>query len=482
MGNKRSSDIVVILPVERMENVKKTRFRFGWIIILLVTVFTGTGWSREKPTDKIVVPEVKYSHFNLKNGLKIYVFEDHQVPLVEVNLWYKVGSLDEPEGITGISHMLEHTMFLGTDTLPKDRIHQLVKEVGGYSNAYTNNESTRYFEKLPTANLELAIAIEADRMGNLKIDPEEFRREKEVVKQERRRSRENDAISSALEEIKAAAFATSPLHHEVIGWMSDIDGLTAEKLREYYGRYYGPNNAILAVAGDVTPDRVFKLAEQYFGDYPSIPITRNIAVEPEQKEERKLVIKKLTNVPYIFTLYKLPEGNHPDMVAINFLLEILAGRSNSRVNLELKQKKELILGSAAWATELPVPGYALIVLVPVAEDKIEAVETGFDAELNRLIIHGVADEELRVIKKAVIKDLVFSRRNITSLASKIIVGEVRYNDPEFFKKEITYLNELTKEDIVRVAKQYFIKEHRTVGYVVPLQSDSCKTDKPRELN
>jgi zinc protease len=472
----------VILPVERVENVKKARFRFGWVIILLVTVLTGPGWSNAKPADQIVVPEVKYAHFTLQNGLEIYVFEDHQVPLVEVNLWYKVGALDEPEGMTGISHMLEHTMFLGTDALPKERIHQLVKAVGGYCNAYTTNEFTRYFEKVPAANLELAIAIEADRMSNLKIDPEEFRREKEVVKQERRRSRENDVVSSALEAIKAAAFTASPLHHEVIGWMPDIEGLTAEKLREYYQRYYGPNNAVLAVGGAVTPERVLKLAEQYFGGYPPIPITRKIAVEPEQKEERQLVIKKITHVPYIFMVYKLPEGNHPDMAAIKVLLDILVARSNSRVNVELQQKQELILGSAAWATELPVPGYALIVLVPLADDKIEAVATGFDAELNRLITHGITAEELRVVKKTVLKELVFSRRTITGLADKIILGEVRYNDPEFYQKEINDLNELTKADIVRVAQQYFIKEHRTVGYVVPLRSDFCATAKPEGLN
>jgi zinc protease len=458
-----------------MKIVKKNNFTVSFVILLLITFFTGAAWCKETPAVKITVPEVKYSQFSLKNGLKIYVFEDHLVPLVEVKLWYHVGSVDEPEGITGISHLLEHTMFLGTEALQKDQVHKLVKQVGGRNNASTSNDYTAYYETVPAVNLELALAIEADRMHNLKIDPEEFQREKEVVKQERRRSRENDAIRSAYEEIKAAAFTASPLHHEVIGWMPDIDALTVEKLQNHYQRYYRPNNAILTVTGDVTPKRVFELAGQYFGDYQPGQTTRNIPKEPEQKEERKLTIEKLTNVPYIIMLYKLPEGNHPDRAAIEFLLDILVDRSTSRVNLELQQKKELILGAGSWSVNLSIPGYAQIVLVPVAEDKITAVAAGFDTQLDRLIQNGVTDEELLIIKKSVLKDLIFSQRTITEFADYVTLGDLYFNDPEYYKKHLNNIDKLTKEDIARVAKQYFTKERRTIGYVIPQKSDPGET-------
>jgi zinc protease len=459
-----------------MGNMGKIRFRPGLFVCLLLLLLTGTIWAEEgNVIEQIAIPEVKYTHFKLANGLEIYVFEDHQTPLAEVNLWYKVGSLDEPEGMTGISHFLEHLMFLGTNTLGKDQVHALVKRVGGRNNAFTSYYTTRYYEKVPGINLELAIAIEADRMGNLRIDPEEFRRERAVVQQERRRNIESDAIRSAWETIKAAAYTKSPLHHEVIGWMDDIGRLTPEKVMEYYQRYYTPNNAVLTVCGAVAPQKVYNLAQEYFGAYQPRTVKRSIMVEPKQKKEQRLTIAKVTEIPYLVMLYKLPAGNHPDMTAVRFLLKVLVDK---RVKPELEHRRELILGAGYGVDQLPVAGYAQIVLAPIDADKITIAETAFDAELKGLIRHGVKDSEFQGVKKEYLKDLVFKQRNISNVAGMVIDGVVKYNDPGYYRRQINEGQSITKADLARIAKKYFVKSQRTVGYIVPSQTitDSSKTE------
>jgi zinc protease len=448
---------------------------------LLIAIFSTAVYGANNVTDnKIFIPEVKYTASKLDNGLQIYVFEDHKFPMAQVALWYKVGSLDEPEGMTGISHLLEHTMFLGTETLKKDQVHHLVSEVGGYNNADTSYCRTRYYEKVPAANLELAIAMEADRMNHLQINESEFNREKEVVKQERRRGIENDAFNSAYYEIMAKAFQKSPLRHPVVGSMKDLDGFTAAQIKNYYQRYYVTNNAILAVSGDVVPEKVLKLAEHYFGSYKPREIKRINTEEPQQTEERKLTIEKLTEVPYIVLMYKLPAGNHPDMAAIDCLLDILVNKVSSRVTVELKDKQGVFLYSGAWNMKLSVPGFAGIVLIPISVAKIPDVQAGFERELQSLIEKGITPEELQAFKKSFLKKLVFEKRNPLNYADDVIEGILEYNDPDYYKKQIIQIQQLTESDIVRVAKKYFIPNTRTVGYIVPSESQEGQSIKEKE--
>ena len=189
------------------------------LCVLLIALSTGMAVAQKQSNSEVFIPKIDYTEYKLDNGLQIYVLEDHKLPLVNFSVWYKVGSIDERDGISGISHLLEHTMFLGTETLKKGQIHKLVKSVGGSNNAGTYYDYTKYYEELPASKLELAMAIEADRMRNLAINPPEFKREKKVVKQERRKRVENSVFWSSLEEVQAKAWANTPLEHQIIGWM-----------------------------------------------------------------------------------------------------------------------------------------------------------------------------------------------------------------------------------------------------------------------
>lgn len=457
----------------------KNKLKIG-LLCLLMLLFSSMGYGEKgAPQDHILIPEVQYTSFRLENGLQIFVFEDHKFPLVEVALWYKVGSLDEPEGMSGVSHLLEHVMFHGTDVLKKDQVFQLVKEVGGYNNANTSYYRTKYYEKVPAANLELAIAMEADRMRHLKLESDEFNREREVVKQERRRGIENDAFSSAFYQILAEAFTKSPLRHPVIGSMKDLDGLTLDQVKDYYCQYYVPNNAILVVSGDAVPEEVHKLAEKYFGSYQPREIKRVSVAEPPQTQERTLVIEKMTEVPYIVFMYKIPSGNHPDMAAIDCLLNLLVNKSSSKVTVELKNKKGILLDSGAWSMKMPVASVAPIVLLPLSVEKIPEVQQGFEAELRKLTDQGITAEELAAYKKAVLKELVFAKRNPLNFTDDVIEGILAYDDPDYYKKQILQIEKLTEADVVRAAKQYFTENTRTVGYIVPPATDQTQLTKEK---
>ncbi|SKA00333.1 M16 family metallopeptidase [Selenihalanaerobacter shriftii] len=439
------------------------------LISLIVLALTGCAGLAKKQDvkGKLFVPKVNYSYFKLNNGLQVYVFEDHQLPLAKFAVWYKVGSIDEPQGLSGISHLLEHTMFLGTESLPKDEVHELIKSTGGINNAGTYYDYTMYYEEIPSTKLELAMAIEADRMGNLKIDPQEFKREKEVVMQERRKRVENTTFNSALEKIQAKAFKESSLHHQIIGWMKDLKNINTNDVRRYYNQYYAPNNAVMVVSGDVDPQRVHKLAKKYYGDYQSKEIDRLNIKEPKQTKERFIKVKENTKLPIIGMIYKIPKGNHPDMIAIEALLDIWINNSTSRVKSELKKKKNMILRVGAFPVELRKPGFALIYTMPMKKEIIDQVKNAFDEELKKLINEGITDEELKIVKKAALKKTIFNQKKTSEIAHTVAKSVIRYNDPKLYQKKIKRLKNLTKDDIIVAAKEYFTKNNRTVGYIVP---------------
>lgn len=447
--------------------MKNRKIRLFLISAVILAFLFNAGVFAE--SSEILIPEMPYHHFQLDNGLQVFVFEDHRIPLVELSIFYKVGSIDEEKGLSGIAHFLEHTMFLGTESLPKGKLEKLIKSVGGQYNAVTSYDFTYYYSQVPSSKLELVMAIEADRMANLKIDPEETEREREVIRQERRSSVENNVFMAGLERIQAKAFPESSLNHHVIGWMEDMENIKVEDLKRYYDTYYAPNNAVLVVAGDADFAEVKTLAEKYFAGYGRREIKRPEFVVDRQEAEISEVVELFTNVPFTVMLYKTPEGNHPDTLAIGIFLDVLVNNQSSRVIQELQNKENLILETGAILYSLRVPGYALVYLVPAHEDLIEKAQKAFDREIARIINEGIAEEEFQAVKKAVEKELIFSQREIESMAAQIGLSQLNYDNPDLYKEQLVYLNQLTVEDIVEIAKEYFTKENRTVGYIVPVK-------------
>ncbi|MBM7556113.1 M16 family metallopeptidase [Halanaerobacter jeridensis] len=437
--------------------------------LLLISLGNGATLAQKETTSEVFIPEINYTEFKLDNGLEIYVLEDHQLPLVNFSVWYKVGSIDERDGISGISHLLEHTMFLGTETLNKGQIHNLVKSVGGSNNAGTFYDYTKYYEELPSSKLELAMAIESDRMRNLAINPQEFRREKKVVKQERRKRVENSVFWSSLEEVQSKAWANTPLEHQIIGWMEDLNQIDLQNMKDYYRQYYAPNNAALVVSGDVKPQQVKRLAQKYYGDYQAQKIERIQFAKPQQKKEQEVTVRKVTRVPFIQMIYPIPAANDEDIIAIKALMDILVNNSSSRVKEHLKQKQRLILEAGSNVQGLRKEGFALLYLIPTSEQLVDRVRNSFDHQLQRIKRKGITKEELEIVKKNSLKTMIFNQRDTGTKANILAQGVVRFDNPELYKEQLSTLKNLTEADIVAAAKKYFKQQDRTIGYILPKQ-------------
>lgn len=455
-------EVIIKMNYKRIGKAKLLFF----CTIILTLLFSFSLFAAE---EVIVIPEFPYHNFQLENGLEVYVFEDDSIPMVEVSIYYKLGSIDEEKGLTGISHFLEHTMFLGTEALPKGRLDELISSVGGDFNAYTSFDHTCYYIEVPSSMLELAISLEADRMGNLLIDPIEIEREREVISQERRTRIENNVLDAGLEKIKAAAFPESSLNHNVIGWMDDINNISVNDIRRYYENYYQPNNAVLVVSGDVNLEEVEELTDRYFGIYEAGEIERPEFFTDLKDEELSLTIEGDTSVPLTAMIYRIPEGNHPDVMAIDIFLDIFINIGSSRVRQQLQREENIILQASARTQSLREPGYALIYYIPMDEGLLEIAQEAFDKELEKILNEGINSEEFKIVKKAYEKALIFSQRDPDAMASSIAMGKLSFNNPDLYRDELRYLNQLTEEDIIEVVKNYFRKDNRTVGNIVSLK-------------
>lgn len=431
--------------------------------ILSLTIF----FTLTAAAEKIELEQPEYQSFKLENGLQVMVFPDHSIPLLKYSIYYNVGSIDEKEGQTGISHFLEHLMFLGTKNLPEGEIDDLISSVGGQLNAATSFDYTYYYHEVPSSMLELVMALESDRMQNLRFNKEEINREREVIKQERRMRTENNIFSRGFEEIKAAAFPDSYLEHNVIGWMEDLNSISTAELKKYYQHYYSPNNALIVVSGDVETEAVKNLVQKYYADYQSANIVRKDFELPEQNEEKTHKVHLQTNVPYALQLYKIPPADNLEVAALEIFLDILANNQSSRLKEKLQKKAGIILDSGAFMYPLRTESFALIYFMPSNQDLVEEAQQAFDRELNKIFTEGITAQEFEMVKKQYQKSLIFSQKNINSAASNYALSRLRFNKTDLIAEKIDYINSLSKEDVVQIAQKYFKQNQRTRGYILP---------------
>ena len=269
--------------------------KHGLLSAFLISALAGAG----------VAAEV--IEYQLDNGLKLLVKQDRRAPVVVSQVWYKVGGSYETDGITGVSHALEHMMFKGTAAYPAGEFSRIIADNGGRDNAFTGPDYTAYFQTLESSRLEISFRLEADRMRNLVLKQTEFDKEIEVVKEERRLRTEDQPQSFLYETARATAFQTSPYRYPIVGWMQDLDNMTVRELADWYQRWYAPNNATVVVVGDVEPDAVHALAEKYFGVLPAgKPVQVESLKEVAQRGVKRITVKRPAELPYLLMAYKTP--------------------------------------------------------------------------------------------------------------------------------------------------------------------------------
>lgn len=405
----------------------------------------------------------------LPNGLKVLTLEDHKAPVATFQVWYKVGSKNEPVGKTGISHILEHMMFKGTKKYGPSELSKIVQKNGGNDNASTSMDYTNYFENIASDRIDLCLDLESDRMINLLLDPNEFLSERDVVAEERRMRYEDDPQSTMYEELMAAAFKSHPYRWPVIGWMSDIKSITRDDLYNYYRTYYTPNNAAIIAVGDFDTEKLLKKIEATFGSISERPIPHeHNFIEPAQMGEKRVIIKKEAQLPYIAIAYHAPNLKDPDSYPLEVLSLILSGGKSSRLYENLVYKKQMVLYAGGDYAGLHKDPHLFLLYASVApQKKIEEVEAALYEEIEKLKNEPVTDRELEKAKNQTESSFIMAQDSIfyqgMLLGQYEILGDWRLKD-----HYLEGIRRVTKEDIQRVAKKYFTEDNRTVGILIPL--------------
>jgi zinc protease len=410
----------------------------------------------------------------LDNGMKVVVREDRRAPSVVHMVWYRSGAIDEPEGVTGVAHVLEHMMFKGTRAVGPGEFNTRVSAVGGRDNAFTSRDYTAYFQQIPPAHLGAMMALEADRMKNLVLDDAAFAREIEVIKEERRLRTDDQPRALVHEQLMATAFQAHPYHHPIIGWMTDLETMTAEDARVWYRRWYAPNNACLVVVGDVDHNAVFKLARQHYGAIAASELPmRRISNEPAQRGARTAVVRAPAELPYLAMAWPVPALRDPagdrDVYALQVLAEILDGYEGARLNRALVREKRLaVLVGAGYDSINRGPSLFYLEGIPAPGQSMEALAAALRAELQRIRDEGVSEAELKRVKTQAVASRIYARDSLMGQAMEI--GQLEASGLSWRDDErlLAGLRAVTAEEVREVARRYFSDDTLTTARLDPL--------------
>ena len=411
--------------------------------------------------------------FTLGNGMKIIVKEDHRSPTAVHMIWYKAGSMDETSGTTGVAHVLEHMMFKGTKNIKPGEFSRRVAALGGQENAFTGKDYTAYYQQIDAAKLEQMMLLEADRMNNLKLDEKEFSQEIKVIMEERRLRTEDRAASLMTEALHAAAFVAHPYRWPVIGWMSDLQQMTAQDAQNWYQRWYAPNNATMVVVGDVHADQVRKLAQKHFGGIPAraVPTTR-AQQEPPQRGIRRVLVKAPAENPAVILAFKVPTLRNvekdDEAYALDVLAAVLDGYDNARLNAKLVRTDKLA-HSVSVSYDGIERGPSLFILsgAPAKGVTTLELENRLRAEIQRIANDGVTDAELRRVKTQLIASQTYKRDSVFGQAMEIGSMEMSGLKHTDIERTIERLKAVTPSQIQAVAKKYFGDDALTIATLAP---------------
>lgn len=415
--------------------------------------------------------------FKLTNGMKIVVQEDHRSPVVVSQVWYRAGSIDEFNGTTGVAHVLEHMMFKGTRKVPAGQFSRIVAAAGGRENAFTSRDYTVYFQQLEKSRLELSMKLEADRMANLNMSDAEFAKEIQVVMEERRWRTDDKPQAQVGEQLMSATFQTHPYGRPVIGWMNDLEHMKAQDARDWYKRWYAPNNATLVVVGDVDPKQVFRLAQKYFGPLKAQKLPeRKPQAEPEQRGERRLVVKAPAKLPYLAMAYHAPSlrdtKNDWEPYALEILAGVLDGNAASRLNRDLVRRDRIAVDvSVGYDAVNRGPALFEFDGTPSEGTSVQDLEIAIRGQIEQLKQDGISEEELQRVKAQVIAADVYQRDSMFYQAMQIGMLEgtgLSWRDLDDYPR---HLQAVTAEQVQAVARKYLVDDTLTVAVLDPQPID-----------
>jgi zinc protease len=412
--------------------------------------------------------------FQLSNGLKLIVREDHRAPTVAHMVWYRAGSMDEVNGKTGVAHVLEHMMFKGTDKVKSGEFSRLVAAVGGRENAFTSRDYTAYFQQVEKSKLDQVMKLEADRMSNLNFDDAEFLKEIQVVMEERRLRTEDNPSSLLNESLMATAYMSSPYRHPVVGWMNDLVNMKAVDALDWYRSWYKPNNATVVIAGDVDPKVILQSVEKYYGVASARELPdRKPQIEPPQKGIKRVQVKAPADSAQLAMAWKVPKlqvGKLDDdePYALELLAAVLDGYDNARLNRTLV-KQERVVNDVGVGYDMVSRGPELFLIsTSMAKGKtVEQAESSIRKALKEIVDKGILDSELKRIKVRILSDQIYKRDSIFGQAMEIGSTEMAGFSWRDIDVMLEKMQTITPAQVQAVAKKYLVDEGLTVAVLDP---------------
>lgn len=402
--------------------------------------------------------------FTLSNGMKFLVVEDFSIPNANMYFFYKVGSRNEHQGITGLSHFFEHMMFNGAKKYGPKEFDRTMEFNGGANNAYTSEDVTVYTDWFPASSAEIIFDLESDRIASLSIDPKMVESERGVVLSERRTGLENSPWRPLSEALQATAFQEHSYHWPVIGYEDDMKNWTQQDLELYFKTYYAPNNCVVVVSGAMKMEKVKELAQKYLEPIPAQPAPPKVhIVEPAQTGERRITIKKEVETPYMMMGYHTPESKHEDFYALNILSSVLSSGNSSRLYASLVDQKELATDVGTVISESLNPFLFNIYVIANQNVKENDLEQAVYTEIEKIKNEGITEKELQKIKNQKLMEFYNQIETINGKSNNIGTYEVFFGDyRKMFDAPANY-NKVSVADIQRVAKKYLTKSNRTVA-------------------
>lgn len=442
----------------------KRGMRWGWlaaiICVALVDPLAGQG----------VAGEIGFEKYHLDNGLEVILAQDHSVPVVAVNVWYRVGAANERAGRTGFAHLFEHMMFQGSENIAKGEHMQLIERAGGSMNGTTSSDRTNYFETLPASQLPLGLWLEADRMRSLAVTQENLDNQREVVKEERRLRLDNapygTSINAAVSTVPYNAAGCFAYAHEVIGSMEDLDAADLDDVQEFFALYYAPTNATLTLVGDFDAEVARGLIEEYFGgipaggEVPEIDCSDPFSHLPVEET----FVDVNANLPAVFMSYGVPPVRDVDAPALSLLADVLAGGESSRLHQRLVREEQAAVEVLNFADLRRGPG--LLVLGAISNQGVSAerLRELIDEELERLTRDGVPHEELDKVKNQHRSQTVRGLQTVLGTAEALQQANFFHGDPAAVHTELQRIMAVSTADLQRVAQQYLRTDNRAVVF------------------
>jgi len=413
--------------------------------------------------------KIEFEQYKLKNGMNVILHEDHSTPIVAVTVLYHVGSKNESPERTGFAHFFEHLLFEGSENIGRGEYMKIVQSNGGILNANTSFDRTFYFEILPSNQLELGLWLESERMLHAKIDETGVETQREVVKEEYRQRYDNQPYGTFLPEMFKRGFEVHPYNWVPIGSLEHLNQAKIEEFRDFYKTYYVPNNATLSIAGDINKPELKKWIEKYFGEIPvgTKEMNRPKVVEPVKHKEVRDTIYDNVQLPAVMMGYHTPAQGTPDSYAVSMLAQILSQGKSSRLQKSIvdEQQKAIFVGAFPFPTE--DPGMALMFGVTNMGVAINDLETAINKEVEKVQTELISEEEFQKLKNQIENDMTTQNSKVEGIAENLANYAVYYGDANLINTEIDRYLKVTREDIKRVANEYFRKDNRVVLHYLP---------------